>query len=72
MLKMQIKELVVQAVKVKSFADVVEKLAYIVALAFAFGVLWLVFNLMGWWGMIALVGVFLVLTLLKIIFIWLM
>ena len=72
MLKSRVRESVVQAVKVNSFADVVEKSAYVLAALFAVAVIWLVFNLMGWGGMLALIGVFIILTLLKVVFIWLM
>ena len=72
MLKSRVRESVVQAVKISSFADVVEKSAYVLAVVFALGVVWLVFNLMGWGGMIALFSVFVILTLLKLLFIWMM
>ena len=72
MLKSRVRESVVQAVKVNSFSDVVEKGAYVLAAVFALAVVWLVFNLMGWGGMIALFSVFMILTLLKLMFIWLM
>ena len=72
MLKSRVRESVVQAVKINSFADVVEKSAYVLAVVFALAVVWLVFNLMGWGGMIALFSVFIVLTLIKIMFIWMM
>ena len=63
---------VLNRARISSVGDAAEKAVFLVSALFGLGIIWFIYELMGVAGFIVLGAVFLVITLIKIVFLWLL
>ena len=63
---------VLNRARISSVGDAANKAVFLVSALFGLGVIWFIYELLGVPGFIVLCAVFLVITLIKIVFVWLL
>jgi hypothetical protein len=63
---------VLNRARISSVGDAAEKAVFLVSALFGLGIIWFIYELLGVPGFIVLGAVFLVITLIKIVFLWLL